>query len=75
MSEPTCKPTPESHWYPSDVAAQPPRDLVVSLQCLVRESRGRLGPGTDPAAVLADLRARDLDVTIEDVRHVWEELT
>jgi hypothetical protein len=24
------EPTPEGHWYPSDVEHQPPRDLVLS---------------------------------------------
>lgn len=73
MSEPTRpQPTPECHWYPSDVERQPPRDIVLSLQRLVQEARGRLGPGADPDAVLADLKARGLDVSRPDVMHVWD---
>jgi hypothetical protein len=70
MTEP--EPTPERHWYPSDVEHQPPRDVVFSLQRLVQEARGRLGPGADPDAVLSDLKARGLDVSRADVAHVWE---
>jgi hypothetical protein len=73
MPEPTPpEPTPEGHWYPSDVEHQPPRDLVLSLQRLVQEARGRLGPGADPDVVLNDLRARGLDVSRADVTHVWD---
>ena len=69
MAEPV---KPESHWYPSDVEHQPPRDLVLSLQRLVQEARGRLGPTADSEAVLADLKARGLDVSRSDVNHVWD---
>jgi hypothetical protein len=66
------EPTPECHWYPSDVEHQPPRDLVVSLQRLVQEARGRLGPGADPDMVFNDLTSRGLDVSRTDVTHVWD---
>ena len=69
MSEPV---KPESHWYPSDVEHQPPRDVVLSLQRLVQEARGRLGPDADPDRVLADLKGRGLDVSRSDVSHVWD---
>lgn len=69
MSEPV---KPESHWYPSDVENQPPRDLVLSLQRLVCEARGRLGQTADPDAVLADLKSRGLDVSRSDVTLVWD---
>lgn len=68
------EPTPEGHWYPSDVENQPPRDQVLSLRRLVQETRGRLGPGADPATVLDDLRARGLDVSRADVARVWDEV-
>jgi hypothetical protein len=68
----TPEPTPEGHWYPSDVEHQPPRDLVLSLQRLVQETRGRPGPGADPDTVLSDLNARGLDVSRSDVTHVWD---
>jgi len=75
MSEPkTPEPTPECHWYPSDVENQPPRDLVLSLQRLVQEARGRLGPGADPQTVLDDLRASGLDVARADITRVWDEV-
>ena len=63
--------TPEGHWYPSDLEHRPPRDLVWSLQRLLQEARGRLGPGADLDVVLNDLRARGLDITRADVTHVW----
>ena len=66
------EPTPECHWYPSDVENQPPRDLVLSVQRLVQEARGRLGPDADPDRVYADLQARGLDVSRSDVAHVWD---
>jgi hypothetical protein len=69
MTEPV---KPESHWYPSDVENQPPRDLVLSLERLVCEARGRLGRTADPDAVLADLKGRGLDVSRSDVTHVWD---
>ena len=65
-------PTPECHWYPSDVEHQPPHDILLSLQRLVQEARGRLGPGADPDAVLTDLKARGLDVSRSDVARVWD---
>jgi hypothetical protein len=65
-------PTPESHWYPSDVEHQPPLETVTSLRRLVQEARGRLGPGADIDTVLRDLRSRQLDVTREEVSHVWD---
>ena len=68
-------PTPEGHWYPSDVENQPPRDLVLSLQRLVQETRDRLGPRADPQTVLDDLRARGLDVSRADVSRVWDAVT
>ena len=73
MCEPTRpEPKPDCHWYPSDVEHQPPRDIVLSLQRLVREARGRLGPGANPDAILADLKARGIDVSRSDVAHVWD---
>ena len=73
MPEPAkSEPTPECHWYPSDVEQQPPRDLVLSLQRLVQEARGRLGPGANPDTVLDDLKSRGLDVSRSDVTHVWD---
>jgi hypothetical protein len=68
-------PQPESHWAHSDVESQPPRDQVLSLRRLVQESRTRLGPAADPEAVLADLAKRGLDITRDDIRAVWDELT
>ena len=70
----TPDPTPECHWYPSDVENQPPRDQVLSLRRLVQETRGRLGPGADPQTILDDLRARGLDVSRADVAGVWDEV-
>lgn len=67
------EPTPENHWYPSDVENQPPRDLVLSVQRLVQECRGRLGPGADCDTVCADLKERGIDVTRDDVVRVWDE--
>jgi hypothetical protein len=75
MADEKPDPTPECHWYPSDVEHQPPRDLVLSLQRLVQEARGRLGPGTDPDMVLEDLKARGLDICRTDVLHVWDMAT
>ena len=63
---------PESHWYPTDVENQPPHDVVLSLQRLVCEARGRLGPAADPDAVLADLKSRGLDVSRSDVSRAWD---
>ena len=51
---------------------QPPRDFVLSLQRLVQETCGRLGPGADTDAVLSDFKARGLDVSRSDVAHVWD---
>ena len=67
-------PSPESHWYPSDVEHQPPRDVLLSLRRLVQEARGRLGPGADIDTVLNDLRSRHPDVTRDDVTRVWDAL-
>jgi hypothetical protein len=69
-----CEPGPESHWYSSHVEDQPPHEKVLSLQALVQEARGRLGPGATREAVLADLRSRDLDVSLADVARVWDEI-
>ena len=68
------EPTPEGHWYPSDVANQSPRDQVLSLQRLVHEARSRLGPSADPQTILDDLRARGLDVGRTDIIRVWDEV-
>jgi len=68
-----CEPRPESHWYPSHPEDQPPHDEVLSLQALVQEARGRLGPGATPEAILADLRKRGLDVSRDDLTRVWKE--
>jgi hypothetical protein len=73
MNPNTSEPTPERHWYPSDVENQPPRDVVLSLPRLVHEARARLGPGATPDAVLADMRQRGLDVTRDDVVRGWDE--
>jgi len=67
-------PTPESHWYPSDVERQPPLETVTSLRRLVQEAGGRLGPGADIDTVLRDLRSRKLDVTRDEVNRVWDAL-
>ena len=67
-------PQSEAHWYSSHVEDQPPRDLVISLQCLVQEARGRLGPGATRELVLADLQERGLEVNHEDVARVWDDL-
>jgi hypothetical protein len=67
-------PSPESHWYPSDVEHQPARDVLLSLRRLVQEARGRLGPGAGIDTVLNDLRSRHLDVTRDDVTRVWDAL-
>jgi hypothetical protein len=67
--EPDC--VPESHWYPSDPAAQPVRDQVLSLYRLVQESRARLGPHADPEDVWRDLNARGLSVSREEVAREW----
>ena len=72
MTDPT--PSPEAHWYPCDVEKQPPHDEVLSLQSLVAEARGRLGPGASREAILADLRGRGLDVCKADLNRVWDEL-
>jgi len=73
MPEPTRpEPTPECHWYPSDVEHQPPHDVLMSLQRLVQETRARLGPGADPDVVLSDLKARGLDISGSDVCRVWD---
>lgn len=73
MPKPTPpEPTPECHWYPSDVTHQPPHDVLMSLQRLVQETRGRLGPAADPDAVLDDLKARGLDISRSDVCRVWD---
>lgn len=71
MTDP--EPTPEGHWYPSDPEHQPPRDEVLSIRRLVYESRARLGPGADMAAVLADLRGRGLEVDRAAISRVWDE--
>jgi len=73
MTDPT--PSPEAHWYPCDVENQPPHDLVLSLQALAGEARGRLGLGASREAVLADLRSRGLDVCMADLSRVWDELS
>jgi hypothetical protein len=44
----------------------------MSLQRLVQETRGRLGPAADPDAVLDDLKARGLDISRSDVCRVWD---
>ena len=72
MADATSEPAPESHWYPSDVEHQPPRDLVLSLRRLIQEARGRLGPGADVTTVVNDLRARQIEVSREDVNRVWD---
>jgi hypothetical protein len=68
-----CEPRPESHWYPSHCEDQPPHDQVISLQALVQEARGRLGPGATRETVLADFRKRNLDVSMADLGRVWDE--
>ena len=73
LEDPMPDPTPESHWYPSDPERQPPLDTVTSLRRLVQEARGRLGPGADVDTVLRDLRARELDLTRDDVLRVWDD--
>jgi hypothetical protein len=72
MTDPT--PSPEVHWYPCDVENQPPHDQVLSLQALVTEARGRLGPGATREAILADLLDRGLAVSKADLSRVWDEL-
>ncbi len=69
--KPPC--SPESHWYPSDVGAQPPHDQVLSLCRLVQEARARLGHQSDAEAVRRDLNARGIAVTREEVAREWTE--
>ena len=75
MADPkTPEPTPEDHWYPSDLEHQPPLDEVMSLRRLVQAARGRLGPAADVKMILDDLRGRGLDVSRADVARVWDEI-
>jgi hypothetical protein len=64
-------PKPESHWGPSDPAAQPPRDELLSVSRVVQDTRTRLGPDATAEAVHSDVRARGLKITLDEVRACW----
>lgn len=74
MSETPNQPVPgnpAAHWGTTDPESQPSRDQVMGLPRLVIETRARLGPTATPEQVLADLKARDIDTTLEEVRSLW----
>ena len=49
-------------------------DQVPSLPRLVLEARVRLGPDATPEQVADDVRAQGFpEVTVEDVRQLWDE--
>ena len=63
---------PERHWNHTDPSGQPPRDQVIGVGRQVQETRTRLGLGIDPAAVLADLKGRGLDISAGQVAQFWD---
>ena len=51
----------EKHWDHTN-PDQPPRDMVESVSQLVKETQARLGKGATAAEIMADLKARDVEV-------------
>jgi hypothetical protein len=66
------QPDPESHWYPSDPAAQPAHEAVTSLNRLIQEVRAQLGPGADAAAICEELKRRGVDANADEVRRICQ---
>ncbi len=58
----------ESHWMTQNPEAQPARDAVAGLPRMVLETQSRLGPDATPEAVSAELQARGVDASPDDVR-------
>ena len=61
-----------AHWGKLDPADTTNRDLVLGVPRMVTEARGRLGPDSTAEQVLAELKARGLDVTLDDVKSGWD---
>lgn len=72
MEAETTAGSPASHWGTHDPADQTPRDFAAGLPRLVLECRQRGGQVCTPEAVVAELKARGLDVTLDDIREVWD---
>ena len=60
------------HWGTHDPAGEPDRDLVIGVGRMVLEARTRMGAACTPEEVLAELRARGVEVTEDQVRQFWD---
>ncbi len=59
---------PPHQWHSDSPQEQPAQDLVKGVPRLVQEARLNLGAGATPEAVFDDLKARGLEVTLDEVR-------